>query len=82
MQYCRQKNCDIVPLVMHFCLSLAPLSDDGVMNKPLPPLSESQLKAGLDAAIAQAEKGWREGGIPIGSSLLDENGVPSGSRHH
>lgn len=30
---------------------------------------------GLDAAIAQAEKSWREGGIPIGSALLDPQGV-------
>lgn len=27
--------------------------------------------AWLDAAIAQAEKSWREGGIPIGSALID-----------
>lgn len=32
------------------------------------------LRMGLDAAIAQAEKSWREGGIPIGSALLDESG--------
>lgn len=32
------------------------------------------FRAGLDAAIEQAEKGWREGGIPIGSALLDESG--------
>jgi creatinine deaminase len=34
----------------------------------------SAFRAGLDAAIEQAEKGWREGGIPIGSVLLDESG--------
>jgi len=32
-------------------------------------------EAGLDAAIEQAEKSWREGGIPIGSALLDRDGV-------
>ncbi len=29
----------------------------------------------LDAAIEQAEKGWREGGIPIGSVLVDAKGA-------
>ncbi len=29
----------------------------------------------LDAAIAQAEKSLREGGIPIGAALMDEDGV-------
>ncbi len=33
------------------------------------------IRRGLDAAIEMAEKGWREGGIPIGSALLDEHGV-------
>lgn len=32
------------------------------------------IRRGLDAAIEMAEKGWREGGIPIGSSLLDAHG--------
>lgn len=32
-------------------------------------------RIGLEAAIAQAEKSWREGGIPIGSALLDERGT-------
>ena len=31
-------------------------------------------QAWLDAAIEQAEKSWEEGGIPIGSSLVDESG--------
>ncbi len=29
----------------------------------------------LDAAIAQAEKSWREGGIPIGAVLVDAEGA-------
>lgn len=29
----------------------------------------------LDAAIAQAEKSWREGGIPIGAALGDRSGT-------
>lgn len=33
------------------------------------------LRAALDAAIEQAEKGWREGGIPIGSALVNERGT-------
>ncbi|MSR70395.1 MAG: nucleoside deaminase [Phycisphaerales bacterium] len=32
------------------------------------------IELGLAAAIEQAEKGWREGGIPIGSALLNEAG--------
>ena len=28
----------------------------------------------LEAAIEQAEKSWREGGIPIGSALIDPSG--------
>ena len=32
------------------------------------------LRAALDAAIEQAAKGWREGGIPIGSALVDGKG--------
>ena len=37
-------------------------------------LSNEAIRRGLDAAIEQAEKGWSEGGIPIGSVLLDESG--------
>ena len=32
-------------------------------------------RLGLDAAIEQAEKGWSEGGIPIGSVLMNESGI-------
>jgi len=32
-------------------------------------------QAALDAAIAEAEKGLAEGGIPIGSVLMDEGGT-------
>jgi len=32
-------------------------------------------QAWLDVAIEQAEKSWSEGGIPIGSTLVDESGV-------
>jgi cytosine deaminase len=31
-------------------------------------------RRGLDAAIKEAELGWAEGGIPIGSALLDRDG--------
>ncbi len=40
-----------------------------------PPLSHAAISEGIDAAIEQAEKGWREGGIPIGSVLLDASGA-------
>jgi cytosine deaminase len=39
------------------------------------PIAADAIAAGLDAAIEQAEKGWREGGIPIGSVLLDASGM-------
>ena len=32
------------------------------------------MERGHDAAIAMAEKGWSEGGIPIGSVLMTEDG--------
>ena len=44
------------------------------MTHTPPPLTAQSIARGLDAAIEQAEKGWREGGIPIGSVLLDASG--------
>ncbi len=41
------------------------------IDKPHP----DDMRRWLDAAIEQAEKSWREGGIPIGSVLVDEEGV-------
>ncbi|MBL9150104.1 MAG: nucleoside deaminase [Phycisphaerae bacterium] len=41
------------------------------MSNPLPPA----LRAALDAAIEQARKSWDEGGIPIGSALVDAKGT-------
>ena len=35
----------------------------------------SAMQSALNAAIEQAEKSWREGGIPIGSSLVDAHGT-------
>ena len=34
-------------------------------------LSDTNILAWLEAAIEQAEKSWKEGGIPIGSALID-----------
>jgi len=39
-------------------------------------VDDSAFSAWLDAAIEQAEKSWSEGGIPIGSVLVD----PAGER--
>jgi cytosine deaminase len=36
----------------------------------------------LDAAIVQAETSWAEGGIPIGSVLVDESGVIIANGHN
>ncbi|HJS73434.1 MAG TPA: nucleoside deaminase [Vicinamibacteria bacterium] len=36
----------------------------------------------LDAALAQAEKSWNEGGIPIGSVLVDEGGNVVAAGHN
>ena len=38
-------------------------------------MNPETIRTGIDAAIEQAEKGWREGGIPIGSVLLDASGA-------
>jgi cytosine deaminase len=46
------------------------------------PLSQEVIRRGLDAAIAQAEKSWSEGGIPIGSSLLDASGNVVAAGHN
>lgn len=46
------------------------------------PLSPEFIRRGLDAAIEQAEKSWREGGIPIGSSLLDAQGNVVAAGHN
>ena len=46
------------------------------------PLSPEVTRRGLDAAIAQAEKSWSEGGIPIGSSLLDASGNVVAAGHN
>ncbi|MCE9619932.1 MAG: nucleoside deaminase [Planctomycetes bacterium] len=35
-------------------------------------ISPEIIRVGLDAAIAEAEAGWSEGGIPIGSALLND----------
>jgi cytosine deaminase len=38
------------------------------------PTLPGALRKALDAAIEQAEKSWSEGGIPIGSALVDAAG--------
>ncbi len=37
-------------------------------------MDDRRLTEWLDAAIEQAGKSWREGGIPIGSVLVDDSG--------
>ena len=46
------------------------------------PIHPEHLRRGLDAAIAEAEQGWREGGIPIGSALLDASGTVVAAGHN
>ena len=46
------------------------------------PLNPEVIRRGIDAAIAQAEKSWSEGGIPIGSSLLDASGNVVAAGHN
>jgi hypothetical protein len=48
----------------------------------LPALNPDVIRRGLDAAIEQAEKSWKEGGIPIGSSLLDASGKVVAAGHN
>ena len=43
---------------------------------------DSAYMAGLDEAIAQAEKSWAEGGIPIGAVLLDRSGAVVARGHN
>lgn len=45
-------------------------------------LGPDAMRRGLDAAIEQAEAGWREGGIPIGSALLDAGGRVVAAGHN
>ena len=45
-------------------------------------LSQEAIRRGLDAAIEQAEKGWSEGGIPIGSALVDAAGRVVAAGHN
>jgi creatinine deaminase len=40
-----------------------------------PPMNDSPPPDWLDAAIEEAERSWREGGIPIGSVLADQGGA-------
>lgn len=40
------------------------------------------MRAGLDEAIRMAEKGWAEGGIPIGSVLMTEEGTVVAAGHN
>jgi cytosine deaminase len=47
-----------------------------------PALHPDAIRRGLDAAIEQAERGWSEGGIPIGSALLDAAGKVFASGHN
>ena len=47
-----------------------------------PALHPDAIRRGLDAAIEQAEKGWSEGGIPIGSALLDAAGKVVAAGHN
>ena len=44
--------------------------------------SPEAIRRGIDAAIEQAEKSWREGGIPIGSALLDAHGNVVAAGHN
>ena len=45
------------------------------MPASIPSNDHSAYVHWLDAAIEQAEKSWREGGIPIGSVLVDPSAV-------
>ena len=43
-------------------------------------MNRELMEQGLDAAIRMAEKSWSEGGIPIGSVLMTEEGDIVGAR--
>ena len=42
----------------------------------------AEFSAWLDAAVEQAEKSWSEGGIPIGSVLVDGEGTIVAAGHN
>jgi len=43
---------------------------------------EPHLRRALDEAVAQAEKSWAEGGIPIGAALIDARGALIAAGHN
>ena len=45
-------------------------------------ISPEIIRIGLDAAISEAEAGWSQGGIPIGSALLDDQARVVASGHN
>ncbi len=45
-------------------------------------LGPHAITTGIDAALEQAQKSWREGGIPIGSALLDAQGRVVAAGHN
>jgi len=45
-------------------------------------ISPEIIRIGIDAAIAEAEAGWSQGGIPIGSALLDDEARVVASGHN
>ena len=45
-------------------------------------ISPEIIRIGLNAAIAEAEAGWSQGGIPIGSALLDDQARVVASGHN
>jgi len=42
----------------------------------------AQADEGFQAALAEARKGFEEGGIPIGACLVDKNGKILGQGHN
>ena len=45
-------------------------------------MNRTRMEAWLSVAIEEAEKGWAEGGIPIGSCLVDSEGTVVARGHN
>jgi len=52
------------------------------MARRFAPVTKAGYARMLEVALAEAKKGWAEGGIPIGAAIFDEAGKLLGSGHN
>src|SRR5262249_18095582 len=56
--------------------------DGCTMARRFAPVTKAGYARMLEVALAEAKKGWAEGGIPIGAAIFDERGNLLGSGHN